>query len=78
MPEGVTDRWKDNVYDEFGNVIFWVYTKEVIKSSITDVDISMNWGNSPYYNTLFYPCSGNWAAGGHCFNLDYEMITRSN
>lgn len=72
------DPYKSDMVDENGNILVYAYTDEIVKTE-TYYGISMNWGYSAYYNTLYYsPWTTDWSAGGHIFNLDHKIYKRDD
>lgn len=72
------DPYKSDMVDQDGNILAYAYTNELIKTTEYN-EISMNWGYSGYYDNLFYsPWTSDWVAGGHVFNLDHKIFTRTD
>ena len=63
------DPWESNDVDENGNVITWVYTNEVLRT--TDYKkVTMNWGWDGDYDSTFYYLDDTWNPNNIAF--DYE------
>ncbi len=63
LPPGTTNKWKDDLVDENGNIIQYAYTNEVI-DLIDSNYVSMNWGNYGQQDKLFYSPEQNWQSDG--------------
>lgn len=60
LPPGEENIWEDDDVDEYGNIISYAYTNEVVNTTTTN-KISMNWGDisTSDDNSFYYP-TGDW------------------
>ena len=68
--------WEDDEVDEYGNIISYAYTNEVVRTSTSDA-IYMNWGEGGEGdNTPFYPNSSYWQSGNVVYDLHHTILRR--
>lgn len=67
-----------NDRDEDGNIIGWGVQKEVIKSTVNNRGVSMNWGYYGLWNNYIYYNFSSWSAGGYTFNKYIESYLRKD
>ena len=67
LPPDVIDRWMSDEVDEYGNVISWAYTNEIINTN-NEYSISMNWGFDGEFDNVFYYPDGKWIIDDINFN----------
>lgn len=78
LPAGAIDPYESDQVDEYGNIVSYAYTNEII-TTYTERNITMNWGYMPYENSgYFYTYANDWTAGGHVFSQDHWMLTRQD
>lgn len=69
LPEGAVDPWLSDIKDQYGNIIQYAYTKEVIIDGQDFNFIYMNWGWDGAYNDVECTPDDGWQAGGYNYTI---------
>ena len=68
--------WADDEVDEYGNIISYAYTNEVVRTSTSDA-VYMNWGAGEYIDNVAYnPYSSDWQYDDTHYNYQHTIIRR--